>query len=129
MQQPRSSFPCYHVRAYRASAVAFLLVLSMVQFATAQTDLPTDTIRADPSASTYPNTAAGEFTPGKGFQLVKNQFASLNISLYMMARYVNQLPASDTWEDHLGNTREFKGRNDIYWHRSMIWFTGHVGTP
>jgi len=90
---------------------------------------PTDTTQVDPAANVYPNSSAGEFTPGKGFKLVKNSFASLNLSMYMMARYVNQLPANSTWEDHLGNERAFKGRNDIYWHRVMIWFTGHLGTP
>jgi hypothetical protein len=85
--------------------------------------------KADPNIQVYPNQAAGEFTPGKGFQVAKNKFASLNISLYAMARYLNQMPGSTTWEDHLGNERDFNGRNDFYWHRTMIWFTGYVGTP
>ena len=46
-----------------------------------------------------------------------------------MARYLNQMPGSATWYDHLGNERDFNGRNDFYWHRTMIWFTGYVGTP
>ena len=79
---------------------------------------------------TYPSQiAAGEFTPGKGFLMVKNKFASLNISMYAMARYVNQMPGEDTWADHRDSIRTFDGRNDIYWHRVMIWFTGYVGTP
>lgn len=77
----------------------------------------------------YKNVASGELTPGKGFLLVKNKFASLNFSMYSMARYLNQMPASDTWYDHLGNERSFNGRNDIYWHRVMLWFTGYLGTP
>lgn len=106
-----------------------LLLLASVAKTQAQMTAPTDTTQIDPAATVYPNTSAGEFTPGKGFKLVRNSFASLNLSLYMMARYINQLPASDNWEDHLGNTHAFKGRNDIYWHRVMIWFTGHLGTP
>lgn len=77
----------------------------------------------------YQNMAAGEFTPGRGFQLAKNKFASLNLSLYGMARYLNQMPGDALWYDHLGNEREFSGRNDFYWHRAMIWLTGYVGTP
>jgi hypothetical protein len=95
----------------------------------AQMIAPTDTTQIDPAANVYPNTSSGEFTPGKGFKLVKNSFASLNFSAYMMARYITQTPATDTWYDHLGNAHAFKGRNDIYWHRVMLWFTGHLGTP
>src|SRR4051812_15023628 len=86
----------------------------------------------DPRTPVYQNeTGAGEFSPGKGFQVAKNEFASLNISLYAMARYLNQLPGTghQTWTDHLGNERSLTGRNDFYWHRTMIWFTGYVGSP
>jgi hypothetical protein len=86
-----------------------------------------DSTKVDPNSTVYQNSAAGEFTPGRGFQIVKNKFASLNISMYAMARYINQLPGNDTWEDHLGNTHKFTGRNDIYWHRVMLWFTGYLG--
>ncbi|MCX6247366.1 MAG: hypothetical protein NTW10_06510 [Bacteroidetes bacterium] len=79
--------------------------------------------------STYKNMASGEFTPGKGFQLVKSKFGSLNISAYGMARWVNQMPGSSTWTDHRDSLRTFDGRNDIYWHRAMIWFTGFIGSP
>jgi hypothetical protein len=79
--------------------------------------------------STYKNMAAGEFTPGKGFQLVKTKFGSLNISVYGMVRWLNQMSPDTTWVDHLGNTKTFDGRNDIYWHRAMIWFNGFLGTP
>src|SRR5882672_7484577 len=89
-----------------------------------------DTARDDQRVQTYPNEiVAGEFTPGKGFLIAKNKYASLNISIYAMARYINQLPGHDTWLDHRDSLRNFDGRNDIYWHRVMIWFTGFVGTP
>jgi len=79
--------------------------------------------------STYANVASGEFTPGKGFDLVRTRYGSLNLSFYLMARYLNQLPGSTTWYDHLNRPREFNGRNDFYFHRAMIWFSGFVGTP
>jgi hypothetical protein len=79
--------------------------------------------------SAYANYASGEFTPGRGFDLVRTKFGSLNISIYAMARYLNQMPGNQTWEDHLGRTQSFTGRNDFYWHRSMIWFSGWLGTP
>lgn len=81
------------------------------------------------SDSSYKNMAAGDFTPGKGFQLVKTKYASLNISIYGMARYLNQISEDTTWVDHLGNTKAFNGRNDIYWHRAMIWFSGFAISP
>jgi hypothetical protein len=73
--------------------------------------------------------ASGQFTPTKGFQVAKTKYASLNISVYGMARYLNQKSEDTTWEDHLGNTKPFNGRNDIYWHRAMIWFSGFALTP
>ena len=79
--------------------------------------------------STYENVASGEFTPGRGFDMVRTKFGTLNISIYAMARYLNQLPGKQTWYDHLGREREFIGRNDFYWHRTMIWFSGWLGTP
>lgn len=78
---------------------------------------------------TYENSAAGEFTPGKGFLMVKNDFASLNISLYASARWLNQLSNDTTWTDHQGRIQDFDGRNDIYWQRAMIWFTGYITSP
>ena len=79
--------------------------------------------------STYSNIAAGEFTPGKGFDIVRTSFGRLNISIYAMARYLNQLPGSQVYQDHLGRDIPITGRNDIYWHRAMIWFSGWLGTP
>jgi hypothetical protein len=79
--------------------------------------------------TTWQNYASGEFTPGRGFDLVKTKYGSLNISFYAIARYLNQLPGHQTWQDHLGRDRDFVGRNDFFWHRSMIWFSGWLGTP
>ncbi len=75
-----------------------------------------------------PNMIAGELTPAKGFDLLKSDLGSLNISLYGLVRYVNQLPADQTFVDHLGRERAVKARNDLNWHRSMIWFNGFLLT-
>ena len=108
-----------------------IFVLSICSMmAKAQNVVPLlDTAYVDPRATIYPNTSAGEFTPGRGFQLVKNKYASLNLSIYGMTRYLNQLPGEQTWFDNTGTEREFTGRNDFFWHRSMIWFSGFLGTP
>jgi len=106
------------------STVLFMHITAVAQ------NVDQDTTRTDPRYPVYPNEAvAGEFTPGKGFMMAKNKFASLNISIYAMARYLNQMPGTQTWRDHRDSTRTFKGRNDIFWHRTMIWFTGYLGSP
>lgn len=118
------------------SYVTFFFFLScFVPVASAQFTDP-DTTRmlmqfpiADPSTTIYNNVAAGEFTPGKGFQIVKNDFASLNISIYASARWLNQLSPDSTWIDHQGRELDFDGRNDIYFQRAMIWFTGYLSSP
>src|SRR5215471_1391484 len=79
--------------------------------------------------SAYMNYASGEFTPGRGFDMVKTKYGALNISIYAIARYLNQLPGNQTWYDHLDRPRTFVGRNDFFWHRTMIWFSGWLGTP
>jgi len=80
-------------------------------------------------AQSYPNMFQGEFTPAKGFDLVKTDKGTLNISFYGMIRYIDQNPASQTFTDHLGNVRTVKSRNDLYWQRSFIWLTGWFFEP
>ncbi|MFL5521950.1 MAG: hypothetical protein ACJ8B6_13495 [Gemmatimonadales bacterium] len=74
------------------------------------------------------NTTAGEFTPSTGFRIFEAGLASLNISVYGLFRYLDQTPGEQTYTDHLGNERAVKARNDINWHRTMVWFTGHFFT-
>ncbi|MCC6413991.1 MAG: hypothetical protein IT270_20250 [Saprospiraceae bacterium] len=81
------------------------------------------------AGQSYPNQIGGEFSPGKGFDVVKTKYASLNISLYGMARYINQTAEKDSFTDHLGRERFTDLRNDIHWHRTFIWFTGFFYTP
>jgi hypothetical protein len=74
--------------------------------------------------SSYKNGIAGEFTPARGFDLVKTERASLNISFYGLFRYMNQMPGQQTFTDHLGRDRAVKARNDLNWHRTFVWLTG-----
>ncbi|MBE0571045.1 MAG: hypothetical protein IH618_05820 [Ignavibacteriaceae bacterium] len=75
------------------------------------------------------NTTAGEFTPSKGFTIVKTRLGSLNISAYGLARYVNQVDNDTKYLDHLGRERTVDPRQDITWHRGMLWFSGFFLTP
>ncbi len=81
------------------------------------------------SLRTFPNTTAGEFSPGKGFTLFESRMGSLNISAYALFRHIDQLPANQTFRDHLGREFVINTRNDLNWHRTMLWFTGFFYDP
>jgi hypothetical protein len=76
-----------------------------------------------------PTTTAGEFNPGRGFDLYKSKWGSLNLSVYGLIRYTNQLPVTQTFTDHLGRVRNVDTRHDIQWHRTFVWFSGFFYTP
>ena len=127
------------LRSEKLFSFLFLLsITALVPFSLlAQADIPRDDTskiavlikRGELKDSAYANYASGEFTPGRGFDMVRSKFGTLNISLYAIARYLNQMPGHQTWQDHLGRDRDFVGRNDFFWHRTMIWFSGWLGTP
>lgn len=108
------------------------LCASLVSTARAQDQAQIDSPPMEPEKGdlgSAPNDTAGEFTPAKGFDLVRTDYGSLNISFYGLARWLNQLPADQTFVDHLGRRREVKARNDINWHRTMLWFSGFALDP
>jgi hypothetical protein len=53
----------------------------------------------------------------------------LSISAYALTRYIDQLPAHQTFKDHLGREHEIDTRDDIYSHRIMVFFKGWLGRP
>lgn len=69
------------------------------------------------------------FEPGKGFLIARNDFGEASISAYALIRYLNQLPAEQTFVDHLGNEHEVDPRHDIYSHRVMVFLKGWLGLP
>jgi hypothetical protein len=81
------------------------------------------------SSGAWPNMTAGEFTPGQGFQIFTAPRASLNISVYGLFRYITQEPPGQIFTDHLGRVRDVNPRNDINWHRTFAWLTGHFIDP
>src|SRR5579885_1624387 len=67
---------------------------------------------------------------GKGINLFHNEYGSVSFSLYMLNRYINQLPAGQTYTDHLGNAQPVNPRNDIYApQRVLLSFFGWVYDP
>jgi hypothetical protein len=71
----------------------------------------------------------GDFEPGDGFLIGRNSVGELSISGYALVRYVDQLPAHQTYTDHLGNQREVVPRNDFFPHRIIVFLKGWVGNP
>jgi hypothetical protein len=78
---------------------------------------------------TYANNIAGEFTPSKGFDIIRTSKGNLNISAYGLFRYIDQTPGDQTYTDHLGRVCRVKARNDLYWHRTMVWLSGFLYVP
>jgi hypothetical protein len=71
----------------------------------------------------------GDFDPGEGFLVGRTKAGELAISGYALLRYVNQMPAGQTFIDHLGNEHPIDARNDIFSHRVIVFLKGWVGNP
>ena len=71
----------------------------------------------------------GELDPGRGFRVANTKLGDLWISGYALVRYINQLPASQTYLDHLGRRQTYSGRNDIEFHRALLFFRGWMFLP
>jgi Protein of unknown function (DUF3011) len=71
----------------------------------------------------------GEFSPGDGFLVGRNEMGELSISAYALVRYVNQSPSEQTFTDHLGNERPVDTRQDFFPHRAMVFLKGWLGNP
>jgi hypothetical protein len=69
------------------------------------------------------------FIPGNGFDLVKGKKGSLNFGAYGLFRYINQLPAKQSYVDHLGNSKNIDTRNDFQLQRVMMFFRGFFLDP
>jgi hypothetical protein len=95
----------------------------------AQVQPPSDRSPNTQDLEPAPNSIAGELTPAKGFDVLQTKWGSLNVSLYGLVRYLNQLPGTQTFVDHLGRERPVIARHDINWHRTMLWFSGFLLDP
>ncbi len=71
----------------------------------------------------------GAVEPGKGFLVGKTDMGELYLSAYALVRYLNQLPAGQTFVDHLGREHPVDVRDDIFAHRIMVHLKGWVGVP
>ena len=71
----------------------------------------------------------GEFNPGRGFTVGKGKYGELNLSGYMVARYLNQFPGQQSATDHLGRPIAVAPRNDFQFHRVMLFSQGWLFSP
>jgi hypothetical protein len=113
----------------RSLLIALVTVGAHVVSARATAAQEADPLPTKPDSVKFPNTTAGEFTPGRGFDIIKTDVGSLNVSVYGLFRYMNQTPAGQTYTDHLGRVRDVNPRNDLNWHRTFVWFTGFFYDP
>jgi hypothetical protein len=115
---------------WRWSAAALCVLTLLAARARAQDDIKIDTPGEEPPPeNTFRNEIEGAYSHGEGFDIARTQAASLNISAYGVSRYINQLPATQSFTDHLGRERAIDTRNDIEWQRTFIWLSGFLLTP
>lgn len=93
---------------------------------------PSGGAQASDTGGARPNSVDPEFgslEAGKGFLIGRTKLAELDISAYALVRYLNQMPAGQTFTDHLGREHDVDPRHDIFSHRIMVHFKGWLGIP
>jgi hypothetical protein len=120
----------------RAGVVSAIMTLALPIEARAQDEAatPEGGVAVEPEQKldvedAHEGTTAGEFTPGRGFDLIKTARGSLNVSVYGLIRYLNQTPGDQTYRDHLGRERAVDARHDLNWHRTFLWASGFFWDP
>ncbi|MEZ0391780.1 MAG: hypothetical protein ACAH59_06165 [Pseudobdellovibrionaceae bacterium] len=80
----------------------------------------------------YPSSSEtwGRLEPGGGGWLLgKNPMGEIRLSAYVLARYLNQMPDGQTFQDHLGREQVVDARHDFQIHRIMMFFKGWFFDP
>jgi DNA-binding transcriptional MerR regulator len=106
---------------------------SATQNQSTQSSSPNQSVGDDktlyPEASQGNSAIFGEFNPGRGFTVGRSKLGELNLSGYVVARYLNQLPANQTATDHLGRPLTVTPRQDFQFHRVMLFSQGWLFNP
>jgi hypothetical protein len=97
--------------------VAMLLIASAVTANTARAQTSSQDQAERPSWGALDAT-------GSGFLIGRTEFGEMTLSGYAVIRYNNQLPATQTFVDHLGNVNVIVPRNNIQFHKK---FNGYAG--
>lgn len=82
-----------------------------------------------PEASQGNSAIFGEFNPGRGFLVGRGEYGELSLSGYMVARFLDQMPANQTALDHLGRPIQISPRKDFQFHRVMLFSQGWLFSP
>jgi len=82
-----------------------------------------------PQASEGNPAIFGEFNPGRGFTVGRSKYGELNLSGYMVARFLDQLPGEQTAFDHMGRPLLVTPRKDFQFHRVMLFSQGWLFSP
>jgi hypothetical protein len=82
-----------------------------------------------PEASEGNPVIFGEFNPGRGFVVGRGEYGELNLSGYLAARFLDQMPAQQTAFDHLGRPIQVTPRKDFQFHRVMLFSQGWLFSP
>jgi hypothetical protein len=107
--------------------LAILLANIPLKLAAQSSDKPVTTTTED--TTEWKSVTYNVFEPGRGYKVATSQNGDLWISAYALWRYINQLPAEQTFTDHLGRERQVDTRNDLLWHRVMVHFRGFAYSP
>ena len=82
-----------------------------------------------PESSAGNSAIFGEFNPGRGFTVGRGEYGELNLSGYMAARFLDQMPGQQTAFDHLDRPIQVTPRKDFQFHRVMLFSQGWLFSP
>lgn len=124
---------CFKPRDWLLHMTAVLIVIMTATIAAAPSVVRAQD-EADPNPAKrdtlkFTNLFSGEFNPGSGFDVIKTTRGSLNISVYGLFRYMNQIPVGNSFTDHLGRVQPVERRDDFNWQRTFAWITGFFYDP
>lgn len=66
------------------------------------------------------------YAPGRGAKILESQCGSMYVSGYALVRYQDQVDDDKEFTDHNGQERPVDGRQDLQFHRIMMWFSGNM---
>ncbi len=64
-----------------------------------------------------------------GFLVAKTDKGTRSLSVYLLGRYINQLPVGQEFTDHLGGVHSVDTRNDVALHRMQFFARGWFYEP
>jgi hypothetical protein len=124
MASHKGSVCCQAAKSWKNFRYIFTVLILMC-FAESIAQNPEDSTLAAAS-KTF---AWGSVDPGKGFTVAKTKLGTLNVSAYVLARYINQLPKEQSFTDYVGRIRPIDTRQDIQLHRILLHFMGYIYDP